>query len=540
MKCTRKLKGKKYDGVIPEPPVESSMTLIFDTSLGDGTPTIGLPLSGTVDVMVDWGDGNIEPFTTAGYATHTYAVGGTYTVKINGSLQGYGSTTTTYNTKITRCTSFGNIGLQSLTRAFSYATNLIEVPAILPDTVYSLCGYSDVYSSATYTMTSCESIFFNCHLLNDPNISSWVININIDTLMGMFAHCYSFNQPLNSWDVSNVTEYSYMFCNAFLFNQPLSSWDMTNAYSLKGMFSGTPPTDFCNFNQDISMWNVSNVYDTSYMFAYCLFNQNIGGWAFTNNVTSSSFNFSYMFFNATTFNQNLNSWKCGKYGSEPTNWSAGSALTEPNKPIWGTHTGWRTSGSYILMNSAAGTTTATMPAHSAGDLIIAFAFRDGSVTLPTQPAGWTSITSGAGTLCSMRVAYKVAASSAETTETWTSATTLNVVIYRGSFDISKLTFTNIATSAQTNVTNVKYLQNNAYRGLARTIVFSGARETTRTLENAPYGLTLVRNTQDTTDETALFNSNILDDGIPQTTVALGGTATTLSVVLRLPNIMVAA
>ena len=42
--------------------------------------------------------------------------------------------------------------------------------------------------------------------------------------------CYaeSFNQPLNDWNVSNVTDMEGMFQGASSFNQPLNNWDVSN------------------------------------------------------------------------------------------------------------------------------------------------------------------------------------------------------------------------------------------------------------------------------------------------------------------------
>ena len=45
-------------------------------------------------------------------------------------------------------------------------------------------------------------------------------------MSGMFLGAVLFNQPINSWDVSNVTNMSYMFYNAARFNQPLNDWDV--------------------------------------------------------------------------------------------------------------------------------------------------------------------------------------------------------------------------------------------------------------------------------------------------------------------------
>ena len=37
----------------------------------------------------------------------------------------------------------------------------------------------------------------------------------------------SFNQPLNKWNVSKVTDMKWMFKNAHSFNQPLNNWNVS-------------------------------------------------------------------------------------------------------------------------------------------------------------------------------------------------------------------------------------------------------------------------------------------------------------------------
>jgi hypothetical protein len=43
-----------------------------------------------------------------------------------------------------------------------------------------------------------------------------------------------------------------------------------------------------------------------------------------------------MFLAATAFNQDLSGWCVTNIVSEPADFSTGSALTEGNKPVWGT------------------------------------------------------------------------------------------------------------------------------------------------------------------------------------------------------------
>ena len=51
----------------------------------------------------------------------------------------------------------------------------------------------------------------------------------------MFADAEAFNQPLNKWDVSNVTDMEEMFEDA-PFNQPLNNWNVSNVRYMNFMF----------------------------------------------------------------------------------------------------------------------------------------------------------------------------------------------------------------------------------------------------------------------------------------------------------------
>jgi len=44
----------------------------------------------------------------------------------------------------------------------------------------------------------------------------------------------------------------------------------------------------------------------------------------------------FMFYQASSFNQNLTGWCVTNITSEPRNFASQSALSEANKPIWGT------------------------------------------------------------------------------------------------------------------------------------------------------------------------------------------------------------
>ena len=48
----------------------------------------------------------------------------------------------------------------------------------------------------------------------------------------------SFNQPLNKWNVSKVTDMESMFSGATSFNQPLNKWNVSKVTDMSYMFGG--------------------------------------------------------------------------------------------------------------------------------------------------------------------------------------------------------------------------------------------------------------------------------------------------------------
>jgi len=121
-------------------------------------------------------------------------------------------------------------------------------------------------------------------------------------MAGMFFGASSFNQDISIWNVSNITSMSSMFYEATGFNQDLGGWDTSNVTNMSLMFFNANA-----FNQDIGSWDTSSV-------------TNMGS----------------MFNGAGSFNQDLSGWCVTNITSEPSNFSSSSALTNKNKPVWGT------------------------------------------------------------------------------------------------------------------------------------------------------------------------------------------------------------
>jgi len=211
----------------------------------------------------------------------------------------------------------------------------------------------DIGSWDTSSVTNMNGMFFRVTAFNQ-DIGGWDTS-SVTDMSQMFINSSSFNQDIGNWDTSSVTDMSQMFIGASSFNQDIGNWDTSNVTNMTRMFLSFEGTTA--FNQDIGNWDTSSVTNMSQMFnGATAFNQDIGSWD-TSNVT----NMRFMFYEATSFNQNIGSWDTSNvtnmgtmFGgavafnqdltgwcvtnitSEPENFATSSALTNPNKPIWGT------------------------------------------------------------------------------------------------------------------------------------------------------------------------------------------------------------
>ena len=228
-------------------------------------------------------------------------------------------------------------------------------------------------------VTTMESMFEDALVFND-NIGPWDVS-SVTNMRRMFKFAGQFNSDISSWDVSSVTNMRSMFRLAAAFDQDLSGWCVdqipTQPVNFKvgsGLTAGHVPlwgscstssnpalnangcvecasapvrstftldgitytvvdramldsmvtnggdftkvcvsnvTDFSHlfrnqgsFNQDISTWDVSNGTTTRGMFFRATaFNQDIGNW----DVSSVS-DVRAMFYQADAFNQDIGSW----------------------------------------------------------------------------------------------------------------------------------------------------------------------------------------------------------------------------------------
>ncbi|MDC7219329.1 MAG: BspA family leucine-rich repeat surface protein [Spirochaetales bacterium] len=335
---------------VEEVSTDGAFITVWTTDNEDTYPNaIMLPLveDGEYDFTVDWGDGSSSDITewNQDEIWHDYDDAGTYTVSIEGVLEGWsfyysesnGNNTIEYEDNSDKLDEISNWGCFSFLNTGFYfmdCQNLTISATDIPDTSETTSFYGTFYGCSSIdtipnmeqwdvsVVTNFQKMFLGATSFNQ-DISSWDVSAGTDFGF-MFANATSFNQDISSWDVSAGTDFNYMFYNATAFNQDISSWDVSSGTNFYRMFYNAT-----SFNQDISSWDVSAGTTFSYMFYNATsFNGDISSWdvstgtyfscmfgyatSFNQDISSwdvsSGTNFYRMFYNATSFNQDISSW----------------------------------------------------------------------------------------------------------------------------------------------------------------------------------------------------------------------------------------
>ncbi len=261
---------------------------------------------------INWGDGFTNTYTATQVPTHTYFNSGEHTVSFTGTFP---HLTFGGQTKLKAVQQWGTQKWTSMAYMFFGCFTFNSFPTQAPD--LSLC-------------TDMGSMFYRADAFNQP-IGSWNVS-NVTNMFRMFEDASAFNQPLESWDVSNVTDMSYMFTYASAFNQNIGSWNVSKVTDMGYMFYSASA-----YNQPIGTWNVSQVtYMGSMFYDATAFNQPIGSWD-VSQVTNMKFMFGYAF----AFNQPIGSWNVSKV-TDMVRMFVDSGLSTANYDA--TLIGWSTRG----------------------------------------------------------------------------------------------------------------------------------------------------------------------------------------------------
>ena len=262
---------------------------------------------------------------------------GTYTINISGVFpqiyfNNYSTKNKSDSKKLLSIVQWGDFAWRSMDRAFMGCINFNNDSATDRPNLSNLTSLQRMFFDSSFNqeindwnlshVTDISRMFMSNHSFNQ-NISQWDVSSVVDT-SGMFSHASLFNQDINDWNTSSFITTAGMFYDADGFNQSLNKWDMSSVEDMNYMFYDT-----AIFNADITNWNVSSVTDMSGMFRDSdAFTQDISQW----NVASLT-NVFYMFHNASTFSNNdLSGWDVSNITNRTgfaIGWGTGNV-----EPLW--------------------------------------------------------------------------------------------------------------------------------------------------------------------------------------------------------------
>jgi len=178
--------------------------------------------------------------------------------------------------------------------------------------------------------------------------------------------------------------------------------------------------------------------------------------------------------------------------------------------------------SYV--GGAAGTNSCTLPSFESGDVAIAFAFRDGSTTNPTIPATFTNLTNTTdGTLCSISIGWRRLRSGDTATGTWTNASRMVVLVYRGCEPFITPCTLKTAGAGTTNTVNYAAATMTRTDGTSWLVGFVGHRSVDTTIESPPSGMSYRTGGVDATAEAQGHDTNGGVSSWTSTNVTITGT-----------------
>lgn len=276
--------------------VDADLFIITFETTSDNE-AVNLPTQGGgYNYGIDWGDGTID-FGVTGDKEHSYAVAGTYKVRITGDFpriyfKGDESDASDDNAlKIKSIEQWGTNTWVSMNGAFEGAMNMVLNATDVPDL------------SAVFSM---EEMFSDCDGLTNNDFTAWDVS-KVTNMKEMFERADNFNGNISNWDVSNVTNMEQMFKNAISFNGDITGWNTGKVVNMSEMFrksSSAPSGTEMSFNQNIDSWDVGSVTDFGRMFDdNSVFNQDLNSWD-----VSSAEDMSFMFRRTDVFNGNISNW----------------------------------------------------------------------------------------------------------------------------------------------------------------------------------------------------------------------------------------
>lgn len=234
-------------------------------------------------INIDWGDGTDDSYTTTGDKTHNYALAGNYTLLVTGSSDGV-YPHASHAQYVTKLLNFGASSIWRSRTYYSFArcnfTDLEKVPSDAFSTVtyavrmfaYSSFPVTSDLSGLDFSLVEYFNLmFFELSGCDSLDISGWtlkgagvrmtdflsyaevvsvdctgLVTAGVNNLYDFAWYCPNLTELIGheSWDVSNVTNFSYCFSDCPLLDTlDLRNWNIESATAMDGMmatYSGFP------------------------------------------------------------------------------------------------------------------------------------------------------------------------------------------------------------------------------------------------------------------------------------------------------------
>lgn len=227
--------------------------------------TVTLPLSGTCNFIVDWGDGAVGQITspTDVDRIHTYASGGTYTITMTGTLQGFNGATAGMYEYIISVEQWGRTGFTYITMGVGGTTSCKRLVYTKGKLITSQTTFAYMFLGCS-ALTSCDVSEWDVSAITDFGLANWT--------SGMFSGCTALTSlDCSNWvfSTSSPVRFSAVFsgCSNLTTIGSTSAWNTSKFYSISAAFSGCAKLTTSSI--DVSAWDTSNITTLMATFANC-------------------------------------------------------------------------------------------------------------------------------------------------------------------------------------------------------------------------------------------------------------------------------
>ena len=249
-----------------------------------------IPAAGVNNFTIDWGDTTVETITTVS-PSHTYAVAGSYQIKINGEMSLFAFNDTGSKDLVVSLENMGDTELASMENfmfgcsnltsanlnnfaapsnvinAFRGCSSLVNLMTTTFDTsnislfstFLALCSSLVTFDTRfwnTSNVTRIPNFVFLCSSLEYIDVSNWDTS-NVTTIAFFARECAALQSlDVSRWDTSKVTDFRSVIDRSTLLTElDVSNWDVSSGTNFFGFANAATGL----IRLDVRNWDVSNV-----------------------------------------------------------------------------------------------------------------------------------------------------------------------------------------------------------------------------------------------------------------------------------------